>query len=204
LVKDSHYYTHTPASESRPTQVTARVRGVELRLTTDSGVFSKRGIDFGTRLLIETVELPDRGTMVDLGCGYGVVAATLGVVYPQTEWVLLDVNERAVELARQNTTALGARRRVLQSDGFAAVPDLKADAILLNPPIRAGKAVVYQLFQEARDHLLPGGKFWIVIHKKHGAPSAKEKLEELFGHVALADRDSGYHVFCAERDTSPQ
>jgi 16S rRNA (guanine1207-N2)-methyltransferase len=182
--------------------VTARVRGVELRLITDSGVFSKRGIDFGTRLLMETVDLPDRGTMVDLGCGYGVVAATLGVVYPETEWILLDVNERAVELARQNTTALGARRRVLQSDGFAAVSDLKADAILLNPPIRAGKAVVYQLFQEARDHLLPGGKFWIVIHKKHGAPSAKEKLEELFGRVTLADRDSGYHVFCAERDAS--
>jgi 16S rRNA (guanine1207-N2)-methyltransferase len=203
-VKDSHYYTHTPTSESRPTVVTVRVRGIELRLTTDSGVFSKRGLDFGTRLLIETVDLPNRGTMVDLGCGYGVVAASLGTVYPETQWFLLDVNERAVDLAYRNTGALGSRRQVLQSDGFAEVPNLKADAILLNPPIRAGKAVVYRLFEEARDHLLPGGKFWIVIHKKHGAPSAKDKLEELFGQVTLVDRESGYHVFCSERGASPQ
>lgn len=196
-MQSNHYYSTDPTSASRPHDVTVHVRGVELRLITDSGVFAKKGLDFGTRLLIETVDLTGRVNVVDLGCGYGVVAAALAKVYPKTTWAMLDVNSRAVELARKNTQFLGVRRKVYQSDGFSEVPDMMADAVLLNPPIRAGKAVVYRLFEEARDHLVEGGDFWIVIQKKHGAPSAKAKLEELFGNVRLVDRASGYHILHA-------
>ncbi len=201
-MESSHYYSADPMSESRPHDVMVRVRDVELRLTTDSGVFAKKGLDFGTRLLIETVDLTGRVHIVDLGCGYGVVAAALAKVYPETTWTMLDVNRRAVELAHKNTDFLGERRKVYQSDGFAEVPDVVADAVLLNPPIRAGKAVIYRLFEEARNHLVEGGDFWIVIQKKHGAPSAKKKLEELFGNVRLVDRAAGYHIFHARATRS--
>ncbi len=116
-------------------------------------------------------------------------------MYPRTRWVLLDVNERAVALARENVQCLGGRAEVFVSDGFAAVPDLAADAILLNPPVRAGKAVVWRLFTESRHHLVPGGALWVVIQKKQGAPSAKAYLEQQFASVETVARDAGYHVF---------
>jgi 16S rRNA (guanine1207-N2)-methyltransferase len=192
---NNQYFENVPTSERRPQEVRVHVRGVDLAITTDSGVFSKKGLDFGSRLLIETVQLPETGTVVDLGCGYGVIAAALGQVYPSSDWVLLDVNQRAVELAVKNTSHLGSRVRAYQSDGFAANPNLRAEAIVLNPPIRAGKSVIYRLFEEAKAHLNPGGCLWIVIHKKHGAASAKAKLATLFDTVELVARESGYHVF---------
>jgi 16S rRNA (guanine1207-N2)-methyltransferase len=192
----NHYYSNRPDVESRPRTIHFRARGISLEMTTDAGVFSKQGLDFGTRLLIETIEMEDDATCVDLGCGYGPVTAVLGRVYAQSKWILLDVNERAVELASANVKSLGSRVEAYVSDGFSAVPELVVDAVAFNPPIRAGKAVIYRLFQEAKDHLREGGALWVVIHKKHGAPSAKKYLETLFSDVQLKARDAGYHVFC--------
>ncbi|GMA50472.1 hypothetical protein GCM10025857_18290 [Alicyclobacillus contaminans] len=135
----NHYYSTNPSSDRRPGQISVRVRGVSLTLHTDAGVFSRRGLDFGTRLLLETVDLDAAREVVDLGCGYGVVAAVLGRVYPETHWTLVDVNARAIELAEQNTRHLGDRRLVVQSDGFAELPGLMVDAVLLNPPSGRGK-----------------------------------------------------------------
>ncbi|MCL6593588.1 MAG: methyltransferase [Alicyclobacillus sp.] len=163
---------------------------------TDAGVFSKRGLDYGTRVLIESVVLPAAADVVDLGCGYGAVAAVLGLVYPHSRWTLLDVNERAVALAAHNVQHLGPRARVLVSDGFAAVPDVRADAILLNPPARAGKAVVYRLLAEAAAHLQERGKLWVVVHKQQGADSVRRELGKLFQQVERAERVRGYSVWC--------
>lgn len=193
-----HYFTNNNSKQAADErEVMARVRGLEVRLQTDAGVFSKRGLDFGSRLLIEHVTLPQGAFVVDLGCGYGPVTAILGQVYPDSQWILADVNERAVQLAWRNTTSLGNRRRVVVSDGFCEIQDEEVDAVVLNPPIRAGKSVVYRLFAEARAHLRKGGSLWIVIQKKHGAPSAKKELERLFPLVQDVARSGGYHVFCS-------
>jgi 16S rRNA (guanine1207-N2)-methyltransferase len=192
---NEHYYSSTPNSESKPLTVQFKVRGLEVRLTTDSGVFAKKGLDYGSRLLIETVILPDVGAVVDLGCGYGAIAAVLSKVYPRTSWLLLDVNERALELARKNVLQGSERVEAVVSDGFSAVDHVAADAILLNPPIRAGKAVIYRLFEDSARHLKPSGSLWIVIHKKHGAESAKTELSRHFEHVELVTRNAGYHIF---------
>lgn len=192
-----HYYSQTPSSAREPRTFRVKVRGQEVSLKSDAGVFSKAGLDFGTRVLIEAVTLPERGIIIDLGSGYGPVAAILARVYLETSWWLLDVNPRAVELARENTAFAADRTHVIQSDGFAAVPDMVADAVLLNPPIRAGKKVVYSLFEQSRDHLVSGGCLWIVIQKKQGAPSAKERLEQLFSNVETVERDAGYHIIRA-------
>lgn len=193
-----HYFSGKPASAHRPQSVHIQVRGVTAVLQTDAGVFSRQGLDFGTRVLVESVTLPPNASVVDLGCGYGPVAAILGRIYPDARWLLLDINERALQLAADNTAFLGDRARVAVSDGFAAVSDERCDAVILNPPIRAGKSVVYRLFEEARAHLRPGGSLWIVIQKKQGAPSARQRLEELFTNVETVSRDGGYHVFRAK------
>ncbi|RIV24582.1 class I SAM-dependent methyltransferase [Alicyclobacillaceae bacterium I2511] len=187
---------------SRPTQISVVARGISLQLWTNAGVFSKRGLDFGTRVLIEAVNLPESGLLVDLGCGYGAAAAILGRVYPQTQWVLLDVNPRAIELAARNLSTQVDRTQVWVSDGFSAVPALQADAILLNPPIRAGKGVVYHLFDEAAWHLVPDGVLWVVIQKKQGADSAKKYLESIFTRVDMAGHQSGYRVYACRGPAS--
>lgn len=190
------YFSEHPSTQSARRTVDIHVRGQDIRLTTDAGVFSKAGLDFGTRLLIESVVLsPDDGSFVDLGCGYGVVALALAMAYRQSKWTMLDVNERALELARVNTTMLGERAAVRHGDGLAGFGSESFDGVVLNPPIRAGKLVVYRLFAESRSVLKSGAALWIVIHKKHGMASARIELEKLFSHVELITRKSGYHIF---------
>lgn len=190
-----HYFNSSPHAARRSLTFETRVRGIEFVFYTDSGMFSKTGLDFGTRLLLENVELQETAHVVDLGCGYGPVATVLSTVYPLTKWMMIDVNERALELAARNVMAAQDRVMLVKSDGFLDVSYELYTDIVLNPPIRAGKATVYRLFEEARDHLLPSGTLWIVINKKHGADSAERHLRSLFLSVDRVARDAGYRIY---------
>lgn len=199
---NDHYYSRNPSAASVRHTFDTVLRGFPFRFTTDAGVFSRDGVDFGSRVLIEMMEFQQNADVLDVGCGYGPIGLTAARMAPQGHVTLLDVNERAVELARMNAklNQIG-NVQVEQSDLFAAVEGRTFDAILTNPPIRAGKAVVHRIFEEAFDHLVPGGTLWIVIQKKQGAPSAKTKLEEVFGldSVEEAGKDKGYRIFKASR-----
>ncbi|NLG26095.1 MAG: class I SAM-dependent methyltransferase [Clostridiales bacterium] len=193
-----HYYSPDPASASRPDWVMVSVLGRELRFATDAGVFSRDGLDPGSRLLIESAgEL--RGRVLDLGCGWGAVGVALALENPDTTFLLSDVNRRAAALAAANADANGARNaRAIESDGFSAI-DGTFDRILINPPIRAGKAVIYRLFADARERLNEGGALDVVIRKAQGAPSALVYLKELFGDARVVARGGGYRVIRAVR-----
>ena len=155
-----HYYTASPASKHDERRLTVRALGVELSFTTDAGVFSRDGLDTGTRALLEALP-PLSGRVLDLGCGWGALGGVLAKVYPQARFVLSDINARAVELARRNLRENGlGNAEAVCGDGFAAVEG-KFDWILTNPPIRAGKQVIYALFAQAKDFLAPGGKMCI-------------------------------------------
>ncbi|BCU80382.1 hypothetical protein JIR001_01650 [Polycladomyces abyssicola] len=196
-----HYYSSQPDTASDVREIHAELRGRAFRFLTDAGVFSKKGVDFGSRLLIETAALPDEGVFADVGCGYGPIGIALVATVPNSQAVLLDVNTRAVELARKNAEINGVADRVtaLVSDGFEAVGERRFDAVLINPPIRAGKQVVYRLFAEARDHLKPSGTLWVVIRKKQGAASARDELNRLFTSVDVAKQKKGYWILRAEQ-----
>lgn len=188
-----HYYTPNPNVEHDERDVIFEVLNRRLRCTTDAGVFSRDGLDMGTRILLEA--LPElRGRVLDLGCGWGPVGTALGCAYPELELVLSDVNERAAELARRNLAANGVQNaRVVVGDGYAAI-DGAFDAIVLNPPIRAGKSVIYGLFEGARAHLAEGGALYIVIRKQQGAPSALKYLREIFAQSEVIAREAGFWV----------
>lgn len=193
-----HYYTQTPGAAHDEKQVIFEVLGLRLQCTTDAGVFSRDGLDMGTRILLEALP-PLSGRILDLGCGWGPVGTALGRKYPDAQILLSDVNERAVELAGRNLRSNGVTNAaVVRGDGYEAVEGL-FDAIVLNPPIRAGKGVIYALFEGARAHLSDGSALYIVIRKQQGAESAEKYLRTLYGSVERICREKGYWVLrCAE------
>ena len=191
-----HYYTANPASAHDERRVALTALGNALVFTTDAGVFSRDGLDKGTEALLNALPVPMEGRVLDLGCGWGPVGVALGKKYPALEIVMTDINQRAAELARRNLAANGVQAQVVQGDGFAAVEG-SFDAILTNPPIRAGKAVIYALFREARARLNPGGALYIVIRKQQGAPSALKFLREVYDEAEVIDRSGGFHVIRA-------
>jgi 16S rRNA (guanine1207-N2)-methyltransferase len=198
----NHYYSSKPESKHEKRIIEAQLCGNLLSFQTDAGVFSKKGIDFGSRLLIETVELSGVKSLLDLGCGYGPVGISLAKANPSLKVQMVDVNERATLLAKENARInhVAAQIEVKISDGFDKLEGVKFDAILCNPPIRVGKAFVYELFAQSRDFLSENGSLWIVIRKQQGAASAKEELARLFPYVEQVSQKKGYCIFLAKNN----
>lgn len=191
-----HYYTENPNSAHDERRIALQALGNDLTFVTDAGVFSRDGLDRGTEVLLEALP-PLEGRVLDLGCGWGAVGVALGKRYPALDIVMTDINSRAVELARRNLAENGVTAAVLQGDGFDAVEG-RFDAIVTNPPIRAGKAVIYGLFARAREYLEPDGALYVVIRKQQGAPSALKYLKEIYSRAETVDRASGFHVLRAQ------
>ena len=195
------YYTEGQGARRSPRTWQTTLRGKRFTFTTDDGVFSKGRIDLGTRLLIEAFVFPEEiGAILDVGCGYGPIGLTIAKCDASREVVMLDVNERALQLASINAEENGISNvKIMKSDLFTEVADREFAAILSNPPIRAGKRVVYQLFESAYEQLKENGVFWTVIQKKQGAPSAKKQLAALFSHVDVIQKKKGYYIFACKK-----
>lgn len=195
---EQQYFTQKPTSDSNPVPFSLRWRDREYTFFTDSGVFSKGALDYGTRALLEALPSDISGRVLDLGCGWGPVGVLLGAQHPEASIVMADVNERAVQLARDNALHNKVHAQVLQSDGFEHILG-QFDLIALNPPIRAGKETVYRLFREAAGHLCPGGALYVVMRKQQGAPSALKYLASMYARVETLSIKGGYRVIkCME------
>ncbi|MCC3358873.1 class I SAM-dependent methyltransferase [Bacillus sp. REN16] len=196
-----HYYTSKPTVASNQKTWTFVLKGNSLSFTSDSGVFSKNEVDFGSRLLVEEFRAPEvTGPFLDVGCGYGPIGLALAKVYNDRSIEMIDVNERAIELSKKNAEVNKISNvDIHQSDLFSNVENRGFAAIISNPPIRAGKKVVHQILEESYRYLVPGGELWVVIQKKQGAPSAIEKLESVFEKVEIVERKKGYHIIKAVR-----
>ncbi|HYF96034.1 MAG TPA: class I SAM-dependent methyltransferase [Symbiobacteriaceae bacterium] len=193
-----HYYTARPETAHDEAVFTAELRGMAFTFVTDSAVFSRERVDFGSALLIEAMQVGPADTVLDLGCGYGPIGtaaaklATAGRVY------MVDVNERAAGLARRNLAENGiTNAEVRTGDGLGPVAGIRFDKVLTNPPIRAGKQTIYRMIDDAHQALKSGGAIYVVIQTKQGAPSMKKKLTEVFGDAEDVEREAGYHVFRA-------
>ena len=194
------YSSRRPESRHAEREIAVSLRGRPFRFITDSGVFSKRDLDRGTELLAEAIEIGPSHLTLDLGCGYGVLGILAAALAPQGRAILTDVNARAVGLARRNV-ALSAlpNAEVRQGEFLGPVGGLIFDTVVTNPPIRAGKEVVQRMAREARDHLVHGGTFWMVVRMKQGAPSYRKFLEATYDEVREPAKGGGYRVFAATK-----
>lgn len=197
----SHYYETDPNLDTTEFEIHFNLHDQDYTLLSSAGVFSKEGLDTGSRILIETVldHASPAKNLLDLGCGTGVIGVVLAHNWhcPVTG---IDPNGQACHLADENYTRYHIDHTVLETDHIPQ--DLPSfDTIVLNPPIRTGKKVIYALFEQAANHLSPDGSLWIVIRKQHGAQSALENLESLGLTCERVCRDKGFWVICATRKT---
>lgn len=193
---DDHYFSVDPRAEHDLRLIEDEIRGVPLKLWSDAGVFSKGKVDRGTRILLEEMPLPEGGPVLDLGCGYGPIGITLAKLLPGETVYMSDPNRRAVDLARKNAAQNGVRNvEIVEGEGYSPfAPELRFQAIVTNPPLRAGKKVVYALVSEAPEWLHPGGTFTCVAQTKQGAKSLRAHMQEVFGNVHEVAKEGGYRV----------
>lgn len=191
---NDHYYTSAPTSAHKTAYVEMSYRSHSLRFETDSGVFSRTELDRGTEVLLDSLPETVNGAVLDMGCGWGVIGVAVGKHWPETKITMADINQRACDLSRTNAKANGVSATVIESDGYEKVLDSSYDLILQNPPIRAGKAVIYQMFADAANCLRGKGELWLVIRKQQGAPSAITYLNTLFEDVETVEKKSGFWV----------
>lgn len=197
-----HYYNKYPDVAHRYKRWQVMLRGMHFQFISDAGVFSKKQVDYGSHVLIHCMDIPQDATVLDVGCGYGPIGLTAARLAAQGQVTLVDINQRAIELAIENAKLNKIENVIIQaSDGLDALTEIQYTVILTNPPIRAGKGVIYRMFKQCYEHLQAGGSLWVVIQKKQGAASAKEKLQQLFGqdHVERVMRDKGYHIYRAKK-----
>lgn len=196
-----HYYSRTQKVESDPKFWDYTLKDRQFSFKTDNGVFSKKEVDFGSRLLIESFEFPEiEGPILDVGCGYGPIGLSIAKTNLERNVHMVDVNQRAIELTKENAelNRIG-NIEVYESDRLSGVAEMNFAAVLTNPPIRAGKKIVHDIFEQSYQHLASGGELWVVIQKKQGAPSALDKLNEFFGEVNVVAKDKGYFIIKAKK-----
>lgn len=192
----SYYFTNDAGKKPNRKNISFRFLGTEETFVSDDGVFSKDTLDFGSRVLLETIiGLPLKGKVLDLGCGLGYIGILLKKYQPHLEVTMADINERAVELARINSEHYHQENCVLVSDGFAAIEG-SFDCIVCNPPIRTGKKNVYRMLEDSLAHLNEDGAMYIVIRKQQGAASALSFLDTI-GQATVINRKNGYWIILA-------
>ncbi|GHI00506.1 class I SAM-dependent methyltransferase [Neobacillus kokaensis] len=198
-----HYYSQVQKVESDPKYWDYTLRNHPFRFKTDNGVFSKREVDFGSRLLIESFVLPSvKGAVLDVGCGYGPIGLSVAKDNPDRLVHMVDVNARAIQLAKENAALNRIDNvEIYESDRLLSVKGNNYAAVLTNPPIRAGKKIVHDIFEQSALHLVPNGELWVVIQKKQGAPSAVEKLKTIFAQVETVDKSKGYFILKAVKNS---
>ena len=192
------YFAENPDAEHDIHELKVQLLGQKMTFLTDAGVFSKKMIDYGSQALLKCLDFHKQESVLDVGCGYGTLGLTL-VKAKEVEATLVDINQRALDLARQNAERNQVLATIFQSNLYQNVEG-RFHHIISNPPIRAGKQVVHEVITGSYTHLLDGGDLTIVIQKKQGAPSAKAKMEDVFGNCEILKKDKGYYILRSRKE----
>jgi len=198
--KPNHYFTAKPKAKAKIGVIRVYLRGKTFEFLTSSGVFSRKRVDLGTRLLIESMVLPDEGYVLDFGCGYGPVGIVAAALKPNLHVVMIDVNERAVRLARENAKRNSVKNvEIRRGYLYEPVENMEFNAILCNPPISAGMKIVQSIIADAPKHLTHKGLLEMVVRTKIGGKRIANLMRETFKNVRVHERKSGYRVLISEK-----
>ncbi len=194
-----HYFTNNEALKSELRTIDYKYKEHVFNFNSDNGVFSKNKIDFGSRLLVETIlerKEWNNKEILDVGCGYGFIGIVLAKVL-QCKVTLVDVNKRAVHLTKMNIKENKVDAKVIESNIYENI-DNQYDCIITNPPIRAGKKVVLEILLGAEKHLKEEGTLWFVIRKDQGAKSIIKELENNY-KINIEKKEKGFYIMSAKK-----
>lgn len=194
----SHYFIADDQLAEKKERFNYNFKGIRFEFESNSGLFSMGHVDYASDILIN--EIPSlKGSLLDLGCGYGPIGIVLGRTYG-LDVTFADVNSKAIQYTQANLELNHFSGKVIESNCFDAIEDT-FDSIVLNPPIHAGKQIIFQMYKGAFEHLKNNGCFYIVIQKKHGADSSIKALNEIFGNCDVLYKKKGFFVLqCNKRD----
>lgn len=189
----SQYFDNDKSIKSDKRLISFYFNDKKYNVYTDNGVFSKDRFDYGSNVLLNSINISDlSGDVLDLGCGIGVVGVILGTINKNIDIDMVDVNERAIGLATNNISLNGIRANVFISDAYSNIGK-RYDFIITNPPIRAGKDVVRKFLIGSYDYLKDDGVLYFVMRKNHGVKSMIGELSDSFDACILS-RDKGFYV----------
>lgn len=193
----NHYFENNTNLKSNKKINKVLINNQEFTFLSDNGVFSKKGLDFGTRTLISSLDVSKiQGDVLDFGCGYGPIGIFISK-NTNASVDMIDINERSLGLARENLKLNSCIADVFKSNIYENVTK-KYDYIISNPPIRVGKEILYKILFESFDHLKDGGQLWIVINKDQGAKSVLRDLSSKYNtNVVL--KNKGFYVICSQK-----
>lgn len=190
-----HYFTNDEELKSKEMTHQVMIRNIDLSFITDHGVFSKKGLDFGTRTLLESIPMDTiHGKVLDFGCGYGPIGIFLKKYNQDLDIHMIDINKRSLNLALKNAILNDVVVNIYESDMYQNVSET-FDYIVTNPPIRVGKKILYEILKTAKEHLKKGGAIYFVIHKDQGAKSVMKDMEDEY-EVSLVAKNKGFYVIC--------
>lgn len=191
----SHYFENDEELVHNEHIINVKIKNIYFDFYVDNGVFSKNKLDYGTRVLLETLDTKEiNGNVLDFGCGYGPIGIFLAkTTFAQIDMV--DINKNALSLAIKNLKLNNLNATVFESNIYSNI-NKKYDYIISNPPIRVGKKILYQILFEAKKHLNKNGKLWIVINKDQGAKTVVRDLSNDY-NVEIKNKSKGFYIICA-------
>jgi len=196
----THYFSNSENTPSNRRELSFRFLGLDLTFVSDDGIFSKSKPDDGSLLLAETaIQEKLSGKILDMGCGYGLVGLLVKKFNPEITIDGIDVNIKAVQCAVASAERLGLEAHYMVKDGREDLGSVY-DCILLNPPIRTGKATIFELYRNAYKHLKPQGSLIIVIRRQQGSASSFKELQSIFPTVSRIKLSKGYEIIKSVKD----
>lgn len=196
-----HYYTRNPKSKMKIYNLKEKVLGVELKLTTATGIYSPLNIDKGGIFQVKSAKIESKDKVLDLGCGYGTVGILIKKLYPKTNVYMTDINKRAINCAKKNIKKNKVKAKVFHGDAFENIKPKDFDVILFNPPINAGLHTCYRLIGGSFEHLKLGGTLQVVLRPREGGKSIIKKMKSLFGNAKRIGKKEIYEVWISKKET---
>lgn len=188
----AHYFENDENIKTNEIKKDVFIGDKRYSFITDNGVFSKKGLDFGTRTLLESLDLSKiSGNVLDVGCGYGPIGIYVAS-NTDADVHMIDINKRSLDLARKNAELNKVFVNIYESNAYENVNE-KFDFIISNPPIRVGKKILYGILMDAKKFLKKSGELWIVIHKDQGAKTVMKDLAREYT-VTLVTKNKGFYI----------
>ncbi len=195
-IETEHYYTESPKSKYFEYELEdLKIRGVEIKLRSATGLFSSKEIDFASEVLVNNMQLPKTGQILDLGCGYGFIGLTAAKLALKAKVILTDINRRAVDLTKKNIKLNKLKNaEARQGNAFEPVEGETFDVILLNPPMVAGRKIVLHMIEHSITHLRPKGSLQIVARKSKGGEYLFNRMKTSFSRIDVLAKSGGFWV----------